>query len=48
MPAYYRWVVGGLEVSTAHQDDPEKKQILAELKALAETPELTWLKEEEK
>ena len=48
VPAYYRWVVGGLEVSTAHQDDPEKKQILAELKALAETPELTWLKEEEK
>ena len=48
VPAYYRWVVGGLAVSTAHQDDPEKKQILAELKALAETPELTWLKEEEK
>ena len=48
VPAYYRWVVGGLEVSTAHQDDPEKKQILAELKALAETPELTWLKEEKK
>ena len=48
VPAYYRWVVGGLEVSTAHQDDPEKKQILAELKALAETPELSWLKEEEK
>ena len=48
VPAYYRWVVGGLEVSTAHQDDPEKKQILTELKALAETPELTWLKEEEK
>ena len=48
VPAYYRWVVGGLEVSTAHQDDPEKKQALAELKALAETPELTWLKEEQK
>ena len=48
VPAYYRWVTGGLEVSTAHQDDPEKKQILAELKALAETPELTWLKEEPK
>ena len=48
VPAYYRWVVGGLEVSTAHRDDPEKKRILAELKALAETPELTWLKEEEK
>lgn len=48
VPAYYRWVVGGLEVSTAHQDDPEKKQALAELKAMAETPELTWLKEEQK
>lgn len=48
VPAYYRWVVGGLEVSTAHQDDPEKKQALAELRAMAETPELTWLKEEEK
>jgi len=48
VPAYYRWVVGGLEVSTAHQDAPEKKQALAELRALAETPELTWLKEEQK
>lgn len=48
VPAYYRWVVGGLEVSTAHQNAPEKKQALAELKALAETPELTWLKEEQK
>lgn len=48
VPAYYRWVVGGLEVSTAHQDDPEKEQALAELRALAETPELTWLKEEQK
>ena len=48
VPAYYRWVVGGLEVSTAHQDDLEKKQALAELRALAETPELTWLKEEQK
>jgi tRNA (adenine22-N1)-methyltransferase len=48
VPAYYKWVVDGLRISTAHQDDPEKKQILAELKALAETPELTWLKEEAK
>lgn len=48
VPAYYRWVVGGLEVSTAHQDDPEKEHALAELRALAETPELTWLKEEQK
>ena len=45
VPAYYHWVVGGLEVATAHQDDPEKKQILAELKALADDPNLSFLKE---
>ena len=45
VPAYYRWVVGGLELTTAHQDDPEKKQILAELKAMAEDPALSFLKE---
>ena len=44
VPDYYRWVVGGLEVSTAHQDDPEKKQALTELKALAEDPNLSFLK----
>ena len=43
---YYRWVVGGLQISLAHQNDPEKQQILAELTALAETQELRWLKEE--
>ena len=45
VPDYYRWVVGGLEVSTAHQDDPEKKQALAELKALAEDQNLSFLKD---
>ena len=44
--AYYRWVVGGLQISTSHQDDPEKKQALNELIAMADAPELTWLKEE--
>jgi len=44
--AYYRWVVDGLRIATTHQADLEKKQILEELIALAETPELTWLKEE--
>ena len=44
--SYYRWVVGGLELTLSHQEDPEKKRILEELKALAQTPELTWLKEE--
>lgn len=43
---YYKWVVDGLGIATAHRDDPEKKQALTELIALAETPELTWLKEE--
>ena len=44
--SYYRWVVGGLELALSHQEDGEKKRILEELKALAQTPELTWLKEE--
>lgn len=29
--AYYRWVVDGLRIATAHQDNPEKQNILAEL-----------------
>lgn len=45
---YYRWVLGGLQISLAHQSDPEKQQILEELTALAQTPELHWLKEETK
>ena len=45
VPAYYRWVLGGLELTTAHQDDPEKKQALTELKALAEDPNLSFLRE---
>lgn len=48
VPAYYKWVVDGLKISTAHQDDPEKKQILQDLIRLAETDELRWLKEERK
>jgi tRNA (adenine22-N1)-methyltransferase len=44
VPAYYQWVTEGLRISTAHQDDPEKKQALAELEALPD--ELKWLKEE--
>lgn len=43
---YYRWVVGGLQIATSHQNDDEKKQALLWLTALAETPELAWLKEE--
>ena len=44
VPAYYRWIIGGLEVSAAHQ--PDKQPLLTELTALAQTPELAWLKEE--
>ena len=46
VPAYYKWVTDGLRIATAHQDDAEKKQALAELEALASQKELTWLKEE--
>lgn len=46
LPAYYRWVTEGLRIATAHKDDPEIKQALEELTALAEQDELTWLKED--
>ena len=46
LPAYYKWVVGGLLIATAHQDDPEKKQALAELEELA--AKHPFLKEEVK
>ena len=46
LPAYFNWVTEGLRISTAHQDDPEKKQALRKLETLAK--ELTWLKEEAK
>ena len=46
LPAYYQWVVRGLEIATEHQNDPEKKRILAQLKAMAEDPALAFLKEE--
>ena len=43
VPAYYRWVVEGLRITTAHQDDPEKKQALLELEALAQDKNLGFL-----
>ena len=46
--AYYRWIVEGLRITTAHQAIPEKEKALAELTALAENPEYSWLKEEVK
>ena len=46
LPEYYRWVVEGLRLATAHKEDAEKQQALHELEALAEDPALCWLKEE--
>ena len=46
VPAYFKWVRDGLRIATAHQDDTEKKQALAELDALADDPNLTFLTEE--
>ena len=43
---YYRRVLEGLRICATHQNDPKKKQLLDELTALAEVPELQWLKEE--
>ena len=43
LPEYYRWVVDGLTIATAHRTDPEKQQILEELKALSQQEELRWL-----
>ena len=48
VPAYYKWVVDGLRISTAHQDDAEKKQALAELELLAQDKRLSFLMEETK
>lgn len=46
VPAYYRWITEGLRISTAHQDDPEKKGILTELEALAHNENLRFLTED--
>lgn len=48
LPAYYRWVLEGLKIATAHREDPTAQEALRELTALAEIKELTWLKEESK
>ena len=48
VPSYYQWVVEGLRIATAHQQNPEKLLALAALQDLADTPELTWLKEDTK
>lgn len=46
VPAYLKWVVDGLKIATAHQDDPPKKQALAELEALAQNERFQFLKED--
>jgi len=46
LPAYYKWVVDGLRITTAHQNDGEKKQALAELESLAQDENLSFLTEE--
>ena len=46
VPAYFRYVLEGLRITTAHQDIPDKKQALLELTALAKKN--SWLKEETK
>jgi len=44
--AYYKWVVDGLKIATAHRNDPEKKQALDELEALAQDEPYRYLKED--
>ena len=46
LPAYYKWVVDGLRIATAHQEDAQKKQALAELELLAQDQNLSFLTEE--
>ena len=43
LPDYYRWVLGGLKIATAHRDEPALSAILAELE---NDPDLAFLKEE--
>ena len=46
VPAYFRWVIEGLRIATAHKENPEKKQALAELEALSQNKNLTFLSED--
>lgn len=45
LPDYYQRLICGLKIATAHKDDPEKKQALEELEALASDPKLRFLTE---
>lgn len=46
LPAYYRWVLDGLRISTAHHDDPLQQQALAELESLFHDENLRFLTED--
>jgi hypothetical protein len=46
LPEYYQWVLRGLKIAAAHQEDPARTEIIRELEAIADDPNLTWLKEE--
>lgn len=48
VPAYYKWVVDGLRIAAAHQEDAEKKEALVQLEALAVVEGLRFLREETK
>ena len=45
VPAYYRWVKKGIEITLSHQADPEKQAALDYLNALAADPNLCFLTE---
>ena len=46
VPAYHKWVVGGLQIAVTHQQDPQKEAVLRYLEDLA--AEYPFLKEEVK
>ena len=46
VPSYFRYVLEGLRIATAHKDDAEKKQALAELEELLQDENLSFLREE--
>ena len=49
LPAYYRWVVKGLEIAVTHQGekaDPVQRRALKALRRLPDDPNLDFLKEE--
>ena len=46
VPAYHKWVVGGLQIAVNHQQDPEKEAVLRYLEDLA--AEYPFLKEDVK